>query len=168
MNDPRPDKLRRVMIELETMSQWVTCQRGRVGSALVDSDRVILVPARNGTPHNMPSCKEMGADPTVKCTRCIHSEKNVINLAAKNGVRTEGKDLVTLCRPCVDCAGDIVQAGIAAVYYRWDYFTDEPLGGLDYVKSMFAERVLLFQLKMTPQEESFHKMIEEWRKTWCS
>lgn len=167
--DNRPNKLARVMIELELMSQWVTCQRGRVGSALIDYDGVILVPARNGTAIKMPTCRELGANPNVKCEYCRHSEKNVINFAARNGVATKGHTLATLRRPCTDCAQDIVQAGISVVYYRWPYDTDNHLGGIEFVKRLFQDNGIHFeQLAMMPQEESFHSMITEWRNTWTN
>lgn len=165
--DKRPNKLARVFVELEVMAQWVTCQRGRVGSALIDMEGTILVPARNGTAIRMPTCRELGADPTVRCPYCIHSEKNVINFAAKNGIATRGHDLVTLCRPCINCAQDIIQAGIAAVHYRWSYETDNALGGVQLVNRMFEEAsVLFFQHKMSREEETFNKMINEWRTSW--
>src|SRR5688572_262120 len=130
MSDLRPNKFARVMIELEVMAQWVTCQRGRVGSALVDIDGIILVPARNGTAIGMKTCRELGANASSRCEYCRHSERNVINFAARNGIATKNHSIVTLRRPCTDCAQDIVQAGISSVYYRWPYNTDNHLGGL--------------------------------------
>lgn len=155
------------MIELEVMAQWVTCQRGRVASALVTSEGIITVPARNGTPYGSPTCAEIGADPKEKCPYCVHSEKNVINHAARLGVVTLGQRLYTLCRPCINCAHDIVQAGIKNVYYRWSYESDNAYGGLGYVISLFDKAGIIFgRLEMSPEEETFHKMITEWRATW--
>lgn len=162
-NDERPNKDARVMMELELMAQWATCQRGRVASALVNMDRAILVPARNGAPYGMPACR-FTEDVQVRCQKCVHSEKNVINHAARFGVRTEGKDLFSLKRPCLSCANDIIQAGIAAVYYREDYHSD---GQETYVLNMLREnQIFVIKLDMTPQEISFSKMLAEWRKTW--
>src|SRR6478752_7887771 len=123
--DNRPSKNARIMIELDLVSEWVTCQRGRVASALVNIDGVILVPARNGTPFGQKTCKELGAPLDERCLYCIHSEKNVINHAARQGVATNGQNLFTLKRPCIGCANAIVQAGIVAVYYRWEYDSDQ-------------------------------------------
>lgn len=164
--DTRPDYQARVFIELEVMAQWATCQRGRVASALVDQRGVILVPARNGTPIGRPTCKELGADPNVRCPYCRHSEKNVINFAARFGVRTEGQYLYTLKRPCIDCASDIIQAGISFVYYREDYDSD---GKRDYVIDMLTSSYVgIFQMRTTKQERSFSKMLAEWRQTWTN
>lgn len=164
--DPRPSKLVRVIIELEVVAQWSTCQRGRVGSALVNIDGVILVPARNGTPYGMPDCSTYQSSDS-KCMFCVHSERNVINHAARLGVQTQGHQLITLRRPCIDCANDIVQAGIGAVYYREPYYTDENMDGLVYVKNLFSNASIHFeQLATTRQEEMFSNMLREWRSTW--
>jgi deoxycytidylate deaminase len=166
--DARPEKLARTFMEIELASQWATCQRGLVGSALVDFNWVTVVSARNGTPFDMDRCEKI-TTPEKKCEYCVHSERNVINHAARLGIGTQSKTLVTLRRPCINCASDIVQAGIAAVYYRWPYFTDELLGGLRYVEQMFERAHIYFvKVLMTEQEQSFHNMLEEWRKTWTT
>lgn len=166
IEDARPNKTARVFIELEVMAQWSTCQRGRVGSALVNMDGVILVPSRNGTPYGRLPCSTI-ATPDKKCVYCVHSERNVINHAARLGVQTQGHNLVTLRRPCINCANDIVQAGIAAVYYRWQYNTDDGLGGLQYVTDMFKDAgIYIVQMPMTEQESTFHQLLAEWRATW--
>lgn len=159
-DDARPSSDERIMIELELNSLWSTCQRGRVASALVDNYGVVRVPARNGTPMNQPPCKVLGADPNERCIYCVHSERNVINMAAATGVSTKHQNLYTLKRPCISCANDIVQAQIDTVFYRWDYDTD---GMKDYVLDMFRTNAVgLCQLEMTSLEISFHKMIEDW------
>lgn len=164
--DNRPKSQSRIMIELDLIRQWSTCQRGRVASALVNRDSVILVPARNGTPYGQPTCRELGADPRERCQYCIHSEKNVINHAARLGVQTQGHDIFTLKRPCIGCANDIVQANISGVYYREDYDTDNQR---DYVMGMFKERgIFVRQLEPTTEELSFSKMLEDWRATWTT
>ena len=162
--DFRPNRDARVMMELDFMSQFATCQRGRVGSALVNRDRAILVPARNGAPYGRPSCA-LTEDIQVRCQKCVHSETNVINHAARFGVRTDGHDLFTLKRPCLGCANNIIQAGIAAVYYREEYDSD---GQGTYVKDMLREsHIVVIHHKITPAEITFHAMLEEWRKAWA-
>lgn len=163
--DYRPDKVRRVMIELELMAEWSTCQRRRVASALVTDDFQVLIPARNGTPRNQPHCASL-TSPDKRCEFCIHAEKNCINRAARLGIRTAGLHLVTLTRPCLGCSNDIVEADIASIYYRHDYDTD---GQRDYVFDMFAKKgIHVERLAMQQQEQDFSTLLNAWRKTWTS
>lgn len=162
-SDIRPNKDARVMIELDLISEFSTCQRGRVASALVNTDRVILVPSRNGTPYGIKSCKDQGLDITKRCYVCIHSERNCLNHAARLGICTKNQSLFTLVRPCINCANDIIQAGINEVFYRNEYMSDD----YSYVENLFLEKQIKFiQLPMTKDEVSFHNMLTAWRKAW--
>jgi dCMP deaminase len=164
--DWRPDARYRIMFELELNAQWSTCQRGRVASALVDRNGIVVVPARNGTPHEQPTCRDLGANMLERCVFCVHSENNVINIAAKLGIRTDGKDLYSLKRPCLGCANNIVQAGIAAVFYSEDYDTD---GQRDYVLSMFENQgMTVIKLEPTEQQVEFSLMLRKWRGLWTN
>lgn len=152
----RPCSYSRIMMELELKAYWSTCQRLWVASALVDNDMMVRIPAYNGTPRHQPSCREL-TTPDVRCAFCVHSEKNTINHAAKAGVATQGLSLFTLRRPCLGCSNDIVQAGISAVFYRWDYESDSQR---DYVLEMYTTNSIFFrQLEMTPLEVAFHEMM---------
>lgn len=162
-SDERPDRLARIMIELEVEAAWSTCQRLGVASALVTTDGQILVMARNGTPRGQQHCKSL-ASPDERCIFCIHAERNVINRAARMGIPTRGQHLFTLVRPCVGCANDIVEADIVGVYYRQPYLSD---GKFEYVANMLEDRrIAFYQLEMSEQEKTFSAVLAEWRKTW--
>lgn len=162
LKDHRPTKIQRIMIEIELKSQWATCQRLRVGSAIVDN-YVIVVPAYNGTPKNQPNCIEL-TDTKERCQFCVHSERNAINHAARLGVSTQSKELYTLYRPCLNCSNDIVQAGISAVYYRHNYDSD---GMFNYVGKMFSNNNIFFkQLLYTEAEQRFTDTLNVWRELW--
>lgn len=161
----RPNKLARVFIDLETEAQWSTCQRLRVASALVTpNDFQILVLARNGAPSGQPHCYEV-VRPDERCVICIHSEKNIINRAAKMGISTYGQGLVTLYRPCLGCSNDILEAGISFIYYRYEYDTDQ---NKEYVMNMLNRKIGIMHVPMSVEEQTFHAMIAGWRKTWTT
>src|SRR5690349_10209994 len=125
----RPNADARIFMELELKAQWSTCQRGRTAAAIVDSNKVIRVPAYNGTPRNQVECREL-ATPDERCQFCVHAERNAINHAAIAGMATDFMNIYTLKRPCLACSNDIIQAGIVGVFYREEYDTD---GQKDYV-----------------------------------
>lgn len=154
----RPNKIQRIMMEIELKSYWATCQRLRVGSALVNNG-VIVVPAYNGTPKNQLHCKDL-IDGKKRCQFCVHSEQNAINHAARLGIVTQRLDLYTLYRPCLSCSNSIVQAGIGAVYYRHSYDSD---GMYNYVRDMFETNYIFFaQLPYTELEASFSEALSRW------
>ncbi len=51
-----------------------------------------------------------------------HAERNVINMAARLGISTEGGTLYTQGLPCVDCARGVVNAGIKEIvlHKQWE------------------------------------------------
>jgi len=56
--------------------------------------------------------------------RGIHAEQNAIIQAAYHGVSVKGASMFCTNQPCAICAKMIINAGIAAIYYRSGY-TDE-------------------------------------------
>lgn len=163
--DVRPSKHERVMIELDLISQWAICYRRRVASALVTFDGVILISSRNGRPFHEPHCTPIDGDLSKRCFLCLHSEQNLLNIAARQGLKVEGLNLYTLLRPCISCANSIVQSRIGWVYFREDYPSDD----YDYVTNLFFNAGIgLTKLEPTPQEFSFNIMLNIWRKTWTT
>lgn len=163
MNDIRPSKLERVFCELDLIKCFATCQRLKTASVITDMDFTILLTSRNGTPINSPHCNEL-TTPDERCNFCLHAEKNLINFAAKYGIRTEGLTVVTLYRPCIGCANDLVQAGISAIYYRYDYDTD---GQKDYVLRLFRNNNIYYeQTPISTHEMTLVGFLEIWMDTW--
>ena len=62
----------------------------------------------------------------------LHSESNAILAAAQNGISTKETDLFLTLSPCVDCAKQILSAGIKNVYYSKKY--DRDVNGIEYLK----------------------------------
>ena len=68
------------------------------------------------------------------CKRTTHAEANALIQCARMGASPEGGRIYVTHRPCVNCAGLIITAGITAVIYAGDYKTD---GLEDPVTRMF-------------------------------
>lgn len=172
----RPDKHARAMMSAELESVWSTCLRKSVGTVATDADGSILSTGRNGSPIGLEHCKDINTRNDLRCPFCIHSEKNLINHAARNGVSLRGANVYTLYRPCESCAKDLVQACIGSLYYRWDYDSDnENLhpdilnkynSARNYVISMFNKSYIhIEQLNMTKEEAEFSEWLEIWSKS---
>lgn len=159
----RPNKLERVFCELYLAKCFSTCQRLQVASALTDDDFTILLTSRNGTPFGQPHCAEL-TTPDQRCIYCIHSEKNLINLAARYGISLRGKTIVALYRPCLGCANDLVQTRIDRLYYQFDYDSDEHK---NYVIDMFQGcGIFIKQIPQTNQMKDLALVLGVWAGTW--
>jgi len=119
------------------------CMSRKIGSVLV-KEGCIVSEGRNGPPCNTKHCDERSVEfySTIesafslekivdRCPRkilkyssgqglhlCIaqHSEENVINQAARNGISTLGASIYCYCcLPCKNCMGSIINAGIKEV-----------------------------------------------------
>jgi dCMP deaminase len=107
------------------------CVGNRVGAILVREDRIIST-GYNGTPQHMTNCDEGGCE---RCSNrdkypgatgydvciCVHAEQNSLLSAARFGIPVEGAVLYTTMRPCFNCAKELVQARVHAVYYLHDW-----------------------------------------------
>ena len=114
-------------------SENSNCIRRKTGAVLV-KDNKLIISSSNGTPENTLPCNEGG------CTRCssdipqlqgydicacIHAEANVIAIAARNGIPTDGSEIYCTLRPCLGCLKMMIQAGVRKVIFNENY-TLEP------------------------------------------
>lgn len=156
----RPPKLNRIAYQVMLEAVFSTCQRAQVGASLFDLySGQILVLARNGTPSNQLHCNKL-AKSDVRCIYCIHAERNSINRAARIGLQTRGLGMLSLLRPCISCANDILEAGIIKVYYLKEYNTD---GQQDYVKQLLGTRLEWLDI---PDIMLFETLLKEWKSLW--
>lgn len=88
----------------------------RVGAVLVGEHREILLTAFNGLPIGVVDDPKRLERPS-KYLWTSHAEENLIAFAARNGIRTEGRTVVTTCSPCCRCARGLIQAGIRHIIY---------------------------------------------------
>jgi dCMP deaminase len=108
--------------------------RAKVGAVIVRDDRVISI-GYNGTPSGRDNvCEVEVEDPDMQIgfpqpstyslvtkPEVCHAEMNAIMFAAKNGVSTDGCDLIVTLSPCFECSKMMVQCGIKNVYYDEEY-----------------------------------------------
>ena len=107
--------------------------RAKVGALLVTTNGV-QIPGYNGTAPGRPNELEedVGFDPLVTKPEVIHAELNCIIKAAREGVATLGSTVFVTHAPCVHCAALLVSCGVAHVYFRMHYKTDD---GIDLLRS---------------------------------
>lgn len=88
----------------------------QVGAVIVRPDKTVVSMGWNGFPRGVEDQTERYEDKPTKYKMIVHAECNAI-LSAKEPLR--GYSLyVSPLHPCADCAGMIIQSGIAQVFYQ--------------------------------------------------
>ena len=83
--------------------------------------RVISI-GYNGSRPGHAHCTAETCNPTHRCIRTIHAERNAINRARLQGVEDfSNMVLYVTDSPCQSCAEYIAEAGIRVVYYSREY-----------------------------------------------
>jgi len=113
-----------------TCAKRSTCNRPN-GAVLVRDGRVIAT-GYNGSPPGRPHCIDMGCllDDYSHCLAAIHAEINVILMAARYGISTEGATLYCTTFPCPLCSKLLTNTGIVKVVYENLYSNMEGYGTL--------------------------------------
>jgi dCMP deaminase len=126
---PRPSWEEYFMQIAQVVATRSTCLRRQVGAVLV-KNRQILATGYNGVPRGIAHCDERGclrdqlgipSGERQELCRGLHAEQNAIIQAAYHGVAINRAELYSTLQPCITCAKTLINAGIAAVYYRGDY-----------------------------------------------
>jgi dCMP deaminase len=96
----------------------------KVGSIIVNEDRLILSAGFNGFPRGIWDDARLN-DRDTKLKIIVHAEMNAILAAARIGVSVKGATMYTACQrpdgalwggpPCTRCAVECIQAGIKEV-----------------------------------------------------
>lgn len=105
-----------------------TCLRARVGCVLAKGNRLLVlgyVGSRPGEPHCLDEGCVIGS--TGGCTRTQHAEANALQWARDLGVDVRGSTAYVTLSPCLQCASDLVEAGVVAIYYLEQYRKAEHL-----------------------------------------
>lgn len=87
----------------------------KIGACLIGRNNEVLITAFNGPAIGVKDNARIRVERPLKYMYSSHAERNVINFAARNGIRTEGLTLYTTHASCSDCADAIIQAGIKCV-----------------------------------------------------
>ena len=114
------DKWDTRFIELaDQIAAWSKDPSTQVGAVAVSSHtRAILATGYNGFPRGVPDDPSWLEDREQKYPRVVHAESNVICHAARHGSSLEGATRYVTHAACPDCAGKIINAGIAKVVSR--------------------------------------------------
>ena len=86
----------------------------QVGAVLVGSDGEVLLTGFNGIPRGVVDLPERRERP-IKYKWVVHAERNLLDLAARRGIRTEGCTVFVTHACCSSCMGSLIQAGITRV-----------------------------------------------------
>ena len=116
-----------------------TCLKSN--GAVLTRENKLISQGYNGSPPGRPHCIDLeGCEvgPDGGCTRTVHAEANVICMAAKMGVSTEGSILFCTTSPCYNCSKLLVNAGIKKVVYLNEY---RDLYGVELLKECGVEVV---------------------------
>ncbi len=127
----RPDRSEYYMGIALAVRSRANCLRSRVGAVLVREDRIIST-GYNGTPQHMRNCDEGGCERCANRDKfppgmgydvciCVHAEQNALLSAARFGIPVESGVLYTTLRPCFNCAKELIQARVHAVFYLHDW-----------------------------------------------
>lgn len=113
----RPSRDKTLMDVAKVFARRSTC-KVRVGAVLAKDGRVIAT-GYNGSPPGQPHCIDEGCilDNTHRCTRTIHAEINVVLMAARYGISTEGTTLYCTTTPCPNCSKLLTNSGVSTVVY---------------------------------------------------
>lgn len=125
-------------------SQWGTCRRLMTGAVAVTSDFQVLASGYNGSPRGLEHCRgraEAYTDPNRHCLTCLHAEANCILQAARTGVSLRRATVFVTHRPCIRCATQLVQLGVAGIFYHHDYDSD---GALERVRQLCKDGGVAF------------------------
>lgn len=124
-NQYRPDWHEYFMGVAEWTAERATCQRLKVGAAIVCDGRLVST-GYNGSSKNEDHCSDVGCyEVNGHCLRAIHAEMNAISNCAKQGVKLENGTLYVTHYPCIRCMPLVIQSGINEIYYIEDYHNNE-------------------------------------------
>ena len=108
------------------VAQQSYAQNAKVGAVMVRDDNILAV-GYNGTPKGWDNVCEREFNtnglPTRYFTKpeVLHAESNMIAKVARSTQSSEGSTVYTTLSPCLDCAKQMYQAGVARVVYAEEY-----------------------------------------------
>lgn len=82
------------------------------GAILVDDNGIVILSEVNNFPNGIKENEERQNNKSLRYKYSVHAERNVLYLASKLGIKTEGLTMVCPWATCSDCAQAIIQTGI--------------------------------------------------------
>ena len=112
------NKIPNLLKQCDVIAELSKDEEMKVGGILIDPKSMAqLTTGYNSFVRNAPDDKLPTKRPE-KYEFILHCEQNIITNAARNGICTQGKVLVTNLSPCHSCARLLYQAGISEVYFK--------------------------------------------------
>jgi dCMP deaminase len=127
----------------EVYAELSYARRLHVGCVIVKNDTIIGI-GYNGMPSGWDNNCEIelhqpvGRVDLVTKPEVIHAEANALAKVTKSTNSSENALLFVTHAPCLDCAKQIYQAGIKAVYYRNTYKSEV---GLEFLQQCGVETI---------------------------
>ncbi|BAU40047.1 hypothetical protein [Ralstonia phage RSP15] len=121
----------------ERFGQTSTAERLKVGALLVNHKGFPVAVGCNGTPagwkHNY--CEDPETGFTLPVVR--HAERAALDKLRNSSEKAENCIMFISHAPCLNCAIEMVDAGLSEVWYKHPYFKEgvEYREGIDYLKS---------------------------------
>lgn len=94
------------------VAAWSKDPSSQVGCVLVDSKRRVVGMGYNGFPRGVDDCPARYADRPTKYAMVVHAEANALLNAVSSPA---GCTAYVTHHPCSNCAGLLIQAGVARV-----------------------------------------------------
>jgi dCMP deaminase len=136
------DKWDKRFLELATLvGSWSKDPSTQVGAVVVRKDNTIASVGYNGFPRFVRDDIELYHDRPTKLLRTVHAEMNAI-LSAREPLHG-CKLYVSPLFPCANCAGAIIQAGIAHVVAQMSAPPEAWMASFEQSRQMFAEAGVL-------------------------
>lgn len=106
---------------VEITAKRSSCKRLNVGCLLVKDNRIVA----QGYNGHLPGCSHESHIVNGHEMATIHAEQNTIIDCAKRGVSCDGCNAYITHYPCLNCAKQLLAAGIKNIYYINDYHNDK-------------------------------------------
>lgn len=103
-------------------------ERKKVGAIAVTPQDLIIY-SWNGRPGGEDNCCE--TEDGVTHPDVLHAESNLVAKAAKEGISLKDSTVIVTLSPCLMCAKQMYQAGVAAVIYEEEYRQTD---GIDFLR----------------------------------
>lgn len=125
---------RRFLEMAALVAGWSKDPSSKVGACVVDAQKRIVSLGFNGSPRGVYDVGER----TTRLLRTIHAEANCLHFASRS---IEGCTMYVTHPPCANCAGHIIQRGIARVVFPLGSpeFMERWRGNYHEALSMFGE-----------------------------
>jgi dCMP deaminase len=135
----RPDWEQYFMLIATMTSKRSSCDRLQVGCILTQNNRIVST-GYNG---HIKGAEHTSVIVDGHEQMTIHAETNAIADAAQRGIRLAGCTAYVTHYPCINCAKNMIAAGIKKIYYHHDYHNNTLCSNLYKMADVGIEKLVL-------------------------